>query len=531
MRRLAAIAVLIPSVACVGLFAGVAPGGPVKVVNVSTDTCGGWQATALVPAHVIDWELEVWVDESNRTVVDVPARTEEVLIGGFAGQGSFLVHVASAFSMSDPVPVEIGPIQAGLRVPSDDTVWPRGEVPDLDVEIVAGCSITEGFTVSAEAARGEPVAIRQPVEDGRVFLPTSQLGEGRHVLNVTLFAGDEQVSSTRAPLVVGPPCVDEDNDGHEACKGDCDDSNPDVHPGVEEVNGDGLDNDCDGANGLDRDRDGVESAEAGGLDCNDSDPRIWGGQLSPPDADGDGFYAWDSLDYNCDGEVDYNTGPHDCDDEDPRVPAPDELPDPNNIDDDCDGIVDEGTIAYDDDGDGQNEIDGDCNDADATVFTGGREIPDCKDNDCDGEIEDPSTLPHTDDRYEKADDAATVLPGAMKKKRFLGIDTGYRPTSATLGLTSHGVDDAERFQVWTHDGNVDTWHVTATIPSMGDRVSYRVEIAGEYGSTSGTISTSGGYVQLLGKGGVDNSGDYTVTVTPAEEGAEWCPFTLVVSSG
>jgi len=73
------------------------------------------------------------------------------------------------------------------------------------------------------------------------------------------------------------PCVDEDEDGHQACDGDCDDANPEVHPGAEEVIGDGVDNDCDGANDGDADGDGVASIEAGGLDCDDSDPRVWGG--------------------------------------------------------------------------------------------------------------------------------------------------------------------------------------------------------------------------------------------------------------
>jgi len=530
VRRIAVISVVAPLLGCAGIFAGVAPGGPVTVVNVSTDTCGSWQATAVVPEHVVDWELEVWRGAAERTVVEVPARTSEVSIGGFAGVGAFPVHVASPFAESDPVQVEIGPIEAGLRVAETDEVWPLGEVPELAVEVVAGCSV-DAFTVSAETGPGEPVAIRVPVSDGRAMLPTTGLPEGRHLLKISLFAGDLQVASARSAFVVGPPCVDEDGDGYEACKGDCEDGNPEVHPGAEEIVGDGLDNDCDGANGQDRDRDGVEAVEAGGLDCDDSDSRVWGGQLTPPDNDGDGFYAWASLDYDCDGVVDAGASGSvlDCDDDDPRIPADAEHPDPNGIDDDCDGIIDEGTIAYDDDGDGQAELDGDCNDADATVYDGARELADCKDNDCDGNLEDPSTLPHVDDRFEGA--TAHKLPGALKKKRFLGIDTGYRATSSTMALVSSAADDSESFAVWTHDGNIDTWHVTARIPSMGDRVGYRVEIAGEGGSTSGTISESGGAVTLHGQGGTDNTGDYTVTVTPNGKDAVWCPFTLVVSSG
>ena len=44
------------------------------------------------------------------------------------------------------------------------------------------------------------------------------------------------------------------------------------------------------------------------------------------------------------------------------------------LDNDCDGIVDEGTGAYDDDGDGMSENAGDCNDADSSIYAGAPEL-------------------------------------------------------------------------------------------------------------------------------------------------------------
>jgi hypothetical protein len=75
----------------------------------------------------------------------------------------------------------------------------------------------------------------------------------------------------------------------------------------------------------------------------------------------------------------------DCDDADPdRHPGHEELL--NGIDDDCDGVIDEGTDAFDDDGDGFSEEDGDCDDTSSLYSPGVPE--DCSqddlDFDCDG---------------------------------------------------------------------------------------------------------------------------------------------------
>jgi len=57
------------------------------------------------------------------------------------------------------------------------------------------------------------------------------------------------------------------------------------------------------------------------------------------------------------------------------------------VDNDCDGLVDEGTNYYDDDGDGYTEADGDCDDGDPHVHPGHGEDPDGLDNDCNGQVD------------------------------------------------------------------------------------------------------------------------------------------------
>ena len=84
----------------------------------------------------------------------------------------------------------------------------------------------------------------------------------------------------------------------------------------------------------------------------------------------------------------------DCDDGDSSVsPIAEEFY--NGRDDDCDGIIDNGTEAWDDDGDGWSEIDGDCDDLDPSINPDAIETCDSADEDCDGEIDEDT--PCTDD--------------------------------------------------------------------------------------------------------------------------------------
>ncbi len=172
-----------------------------------------------------------------------------------------------------------------------------------------------------------------------------------------LGAAGATICDLNCDKVVAPCQFDADADGYTVAQGDCDDNDSRVYPGAPEKCGDGIDQDCVGgdlpcAGLVDNDFDGFHS----GIDCNDNNNKVnpWANEVC------------NFIDDNCNGIIDEGNptgkigpcGPDvpECDPgvwvciHDPKtstvqvtcVTSKFQAPELcNGLDDDCDGEVDE----------------------------------------------------------------------------------------------------------------------------------------------------------------------------------------------
>jgi len=176
---------------------------------------------------------------------------------------------------------------------------------------------------------------------------------------------------------------DGDGDSFSVCDGDCDDLDVAVYPGAEEICN-GIDDDCNPATPEDIDADGDGYTVCGGGDCLEGDDDFFPGApelCDGRDNDCDDLVPLDEVDGDGDGLAECEG---DCDDLDPfSYDGAPELCD--QVDNDCDGTVDE-DVDEDVDGDGYNACQGDCDNGDPAVYPGAPELCDGLDGDCDGQI-------------------------------------------------------------------------------------------------------------------------------------------------
>ena len=239
--------------------------------------------------------------------------------------------------------------------------------------------------------------------------------------------------------------ADADGDGLTGSD-DCDELDPSIYVGAEEVC-DGVDNDCDGL-------------------IDEGVMQTW-----YADADADGFGDPTAVVEACEPFGGVSSNASDCDDTDPSIypGAPEQC---NELDDDCDGTVDEDlyqTFYADSDGDGFGDVSqtvedcampsgyidnpDDCNDTDAAVHPDALEICNSIDDDCDTlmDDDDPSldrataSTWYTDADLDGYGDASSTTLACSEPSGAVADDTDCDDTLASVnpGATEacNGIDD------------------------------------------------------------------------------------------
>jgi hypothetical protein len=246
----------------------------------------------------------------------------------------------------------------------DDTVWVAVRVSDHEESAAALRLdwILDGIAVLDAVGSADDTGEGVHGFDG--------LDLGEHEVMVTVMDAQGDTSSATIPFTV--VYGDADGDGfiaEEVGGEDCDDSQASVNPDATEVC-DEIDNDCDDL-------------------IDEDDPSLDGAYVGHPDLDGDGFgAATEGLSCEAGVLVEDDT---DCDDGDSAV-HPDATEICNEIDDDCDGLIDGDDPQMDGDGDGHSSCDDDCDDEDSAIHPDATEVCDEIDNNCDGLIDDGTAV-------------------------------------------------------------------------------------------------------------------------------------------
>jgi hypothetical protein len=263
---------------------------------------------------------------AHRVVIVVQASDGEGLVLSLSGADPSLGYIVEAAHPFDTATSDVAPLVCGRNRPTlisssgnpDGTVTvnlhltPPTVYSDCDPDTLGaslGTTCPDGFRADPSVARivlnedcELPVDLRREAWGDAAVLPdaggnvslTLPRGPGFPCVSIGYTAnigGAESGAVVGFLRLAGVGCPDQDQDGFSACRGDCNDRNPAIHPGAPEACN-GIDDNCDGA--IDESATGPDGDGDGVPDGCDNCPNV----PNPGQEDADLDFVGDACD-NC----------------------------------------------------------------------------------------------------------------------------------------------------------------------------------------------------------------------------------------
>lgn len=241
-----------------------------------------------------------------------------------------------------------------------------------------------------------------------------------------------------------------------------------------------------------------------------------------PGCGGEGETIYESPLPAVDDDADGYTREDDCNDDEPSV-YPGAPEDPNGgtagdeLDNDCDGQVDEGTQRGDDDLDGYSERDGDCDDENMVIHPGATDGCDEVDGDCDGLVDEDAADLQEPNNLRSAAIPLGTGPDNDLTCNFASVNINLISTTANAGSPDQ---DWFTFYVTASATTGCTYGVTATLKDVaaGETVSLRLYSASTTtvlveDTFTSTSDTDVFVLQWVGPRNGSGAGDFYLQVT------------------
>lgn len=149
-----------------------------------------------------------------------------------------------------------------------NTVWFRYTAPRVGMATFTASGPDSPVLAVYRADETNPIACAKASQHGGLSRLTLPVAPGDYLIQIGAAGFTGGSHSFRTEFV---PELDTDRDGHPV-PGDCNDADSAIHPGVDDVPDNGVDEDCDGDDAVNLDRDGDGHRRP--VDCADTEPSV-----------------------------------------------------------------------------------------------------------------------------------------------------------------------------------------------------------------------------------------------------------------